>query len=128
MLITLSSSKTVADVVTALEAAIPANQFGLMQIHNIKATMAKKGVEFDHECLIIELCQPNKAKQILDQNISISTVLPCRISVYEERGKTTLSTVKPTTLIEMFNAPELAGVAQEIEEAMVKIMQEAAAG
>jgi hypothetical protein len=35
--------------------------------------------------------------------------------------------LKPTTLLAMFNAPELEGVAREVEATIVKIMNEAAA-
>ena len=37
--------------------------------------------------------------------MSVSTALPCRISIYEEGGKTVLATLKPTTLLAMFNTP-----------------------
>jgi uncharacterized protein (DUF302 family) len=99
-----------------------------MQVHNLKETMAKKGVTFTRECLIFEVCQPQQAKTVLDRNMSISTALPCRISVYEEEGKTVLATLKPTTLLTMFNEPQLEKVAQEVENTIVKIMNEAASG
>lgn len=127
MLIKLSTGKTVSEAAAALQAAVLANNFGVMQVHNLKETMAKKGVELASECLIIEVCQPHQAKTVLDQNIGISTALPCRISIYEEGGKTILATLKPTTLLAMFNAPQLAEVAQEVEDTIVKIMKEAAA-
>jgi uncharacterized protein (DUF302 family) len=69
-----------------------------------------------------------QAKKVLDQNMSISTALPCRISIYEENGKTILATFKPTTLMGMFNTPQLEGVAPEVENTIVKIMKEAASG
>ena len=97
-----------------------------MQVHNLKETMAKKGVEFARECLIFEVCQPQQAKKVLDENMSVSTALPCRISIYEEGGKTILATLKPTTLLAMFNMPQLKAVAQEVEDTIVKIMQKAA--
>ena len=128
MLVTLSSDKTVSETAAALQAAVQANRFGVMQVHNLKETMAKKGVEFVHECLIFEVCQPQQAKKVLDENMSISTVLPCRISIYEEGGKTILATLKPTMLLAMFNARHLEGVAQEVEATIVKIMKEAASG
>src|ERR1019366_5405663 len=128
MLVTLSSDKTVSETAAALQAAVQANRFGVMQVHNLKETMMKKGVEFARECLIFEVCQPQQAKKVLDENMSISTVLPCRISIYEEGGKTILATLKPTSLLAMFNMPQLEGVAQEVEDTIVKIMKEAAAG
>jgi len=126
MLITLSTDKSVSEAAIALQAAVEANHFGVMQVHNLKETMTKKGVEFESECLIFEVCQPQQAKRVLDQNMSVSTALPCRISIYEEGGKTILATLKPTTLLALFNAPQLEGVAQEVEHTIVKIMKEAA--
>ena len=128
MLVKLSTDKTVSETAAALQAAVEANHFGVMQVHNLKETMVKKGVDFAHECLILEVCQPQQAKKVLDQDMSISTALPCRISVYEEGGKTILATLKPTTLLAMFSAPQLKGVAQEVEDTIVKIMKEAASG
>jgi len=127
MLFKVPTDKTVSETAAALQAAVQANHFGVMQVHNLKETMAKKGVEFAHECLIFEVCQPQQAKNVLDQNMSVSTALPCRISIYEEGGKTMLATLKPTTLLALFNVPQLAAVAQEVENTIVKIMQEASA-
>ena len=126
MLVKLSTDKTVSEAAAALHAAVQANHFGVMQVHNLKETMAKKGVEFARECLIFEVCQPQQAKKVLDQNMSVSTALPCRISIYEEGGKTILATLKPTILLAMFDTPQLEGVAQEVEDTLVKIMNEAA--
>ena len=126
MLIKLSTDKSVSEAAIALQAAVEANHFGVMQVHNLKETMVKKGVEFAHECLIFEVCQPQQAKRVLDQDMSISTALPCRISIYEESGKTILATLKPTILLAMFNTPQLEGVAQDVEDTIVKIMKEAA--
>ncbi|CAN5363716.1 DUF302 domain-containing protein [soil metagenome] len=128
MLIKLTTEKTLSAAADALQAAVQANHFGVMQVHNLQETMVKKGVEFAHECLIFEVCQPQQAKKVLDKNMSVSTALPCRISIYKEDGKTTLASLKPTTLLAMFHTPELEGLAQEVEDTILKIMQEAASG
>jgi uncharacterized protein (DUF302 family) len=126
MLSKISSDKTVSEAAAALQAAVKANHFGVMQVHNLKETMEKKGVEFPRECLIFELCQPQQPKKVLDENMSVSTALPCRISM--ESGKTILATLKPTALLAMFNAPHLDSVAREVETTIVKIMKEAPSG
>jgi uncharacterized protein (DUF302 family) len=128
MLVTVSTDKSVSDAAAALQAAVQANHFGVMQVYNLKETMAKDSVKFERECLIFEVCQPQQAKKVLDQNMSVSTALPCRISIYEENGKAILATLKPTTLLAMFNTPQLEGVAREVEDTIVKIMKEAASG
>ncbi|MBU4257550.1 MAG: DUF302 domain-containing protein [Proteobacteria bacterium] len=111
MLIKVTTDKTVSETAAALQAAVEANHFGVMQVHNLKESMMKKGVDFAHECLIFEVCQPKQAKKVLVENMSLSTALPCRISIYEEDGNTVLATLKPTVLLGMFKVPELADVA-----------------
>jgi uncharacterized protein (DUF302 family) len=60
--------------------------------------------------------------------MGVSTALPRRISIYEEGGKTILASLKSTTLLALFNAPQLKGAAQEVEHTIVKNMKEAASG
>jgi len=127
MLIKMESKKSLDQVCQDLEKSVMANKFGVMAIHNLNETMAKKGVQFDRPCRIYEVCNPHQAKRVLEKNIDISTFLPCRISVFTEGGQVVLTTLKPTELISHFNAPELKPVAQEVEESLTKIMREAAA-
>jgi uncharacterized protein (DUF302 family) len=126
MLFKLPTDKSVTEAAAALHVAVQANHFGVMQVHNLQETMVKKGVEFARECLIFEVCQPQQAKKVLEQNMSVSTALPCRISIYEEGGRTILATLKPTVMLAMFQTPQLAGVAQEVEDTIFTIMKEAA--
>ncbi len=55
---------------------IPEHAFGVMQIHNVRWNLAKKGVGFDREVRIFEVCHPPRAKQALETDILISAVLP----------------------------------------------------
>jgi len=114
MLVKFSTNKIASEAAAALQTAVQPNQFGVMQVHNLKETMSKKNVEFAHECLIFEVRQPQQAKKVLDQNMSASTALPCGISIYEEDGKTILASLRPTTLPALFNTPQLTDVAQEV--------------
>ena len=125
MLIKISTDKTVPQVVAALRLAVPANNFAIMQIHDLKESMKKNGLDFVRQCQVVEVCQPQQAKKVLEHNMSISTALPCRISIYEEDGKTVLATLKPTTLLAMFDTPQLSGAAKEVEDAIVKMMMQA---
>jgi uncharacterized protein (DUF302 family) len=125
MLYEIESKKTIDQVCQDLEKAVANHKFGVMTVHNLKETMKKKGVEFDPECRIFEVCNPHQAKKVLEKNLGISTALPCRISVFIEAGKVKLATLKPTALISQFNIPELQPVAKEVEEALIQIMKEA---
>jgi uncharacterized protein (DUF302 family) len=126
MLFEIKSAKTIDQVCQDLEKAVVEHKFGVMTVHNLKETMKRKGVEFDPECRIFEVCNPQHAKQVLEKNMQISTALPCRISVFTEEGKVRLATLKPTALISNFNVPELQSVAREVEATLIQIMREAA--
>ncbi len=126
MLHVVQSKKPLDTVVQDLEAAVTRHKFGVLGVHDLKETMAKKGVAFARECRILEVCNPHQAKKVLEANLEISTALPCRISVYEEGGVTKLATIKPTSMIALYPNPELRGVAGEVEATLNRIMEEAA--
>ena len=126
MLHIVDSQKSLDRVAKDLEEAVVRHKFGVLGVHDLKATMAKKGVTFERECRIFEVCNPQQAKTVLERNMEISTALPCRVSVYEEGGKTRLATIKPTAMIALYRTPELKGVAEEVEATIAAIMAEAA--
>ena len=104
------------------------HKFGVLATHNLREKMEGKGVPFARECRVIEVCNPQQAAAVLSQAIEISTALPCRISVYEEGGRTMLATIKPTALLTLFGVPGAVAAAQEVEDTMVAIMDEACRG
>jgi len=126
MLHIVESRKPLDRVAKDLEEAVARHQFGVLDVHDLKATMAKKGVDFGPECRIFEVCNPHQAKKVLEANLEISTALPCRISLYEEGGVRKLATIKPTTLIGLYSTPGLRAVAQAVEATLEAIMAEAA--
>lgn len=127
MLYVREAAGSIGEVAEKLERAAADNQFGVLGVHDLKEKMNAKGVPFDCECRIFEVCNPGKAKTVLEADMSISNALPCRISVYEEEGKVKVSTLKPTDLLALFNRPELEPVAKEVEEALVRIIEAACA-
>lgn len=110
------------DIVQKIEQAAKDNDFGVLDIHDLKQKMAVKGVDFGPQCRIVEVCNPLKAKEVLENNMEISTALPCRISVYEEDGKVKIATIRPTFMLGLFDSPQLKPVAQNVEETMIKII------
>lgn len=125
MLFSLSTDKPLAAVSEALQAAVLARKFGVMLVYDIPQVMEKKGVSFERECLIFEICEPHHAKEVLYSDMRIATALPCRIALYREGDRTVLASLRPTLLLQMFNVPALAHIAEEIEEAIKAMMQDA---
>ena len=86
--------------------------------------MQSKGIDFDTPCRIFEVCNPQSAANVLRVNMDIATSLPCRLAIYTDRttGKTVISTVKPSKLIDMYESPGAEEEAKEIEATMTSIL------
>jgi uncharacterized protein (DUF302 family) len=126
MLFEILSEKNLEAIDMGLQEAAARHQFGILAVHNLKETMAKKGVDFAGECLVYEVCNPHQAKKVLEANGAVSTALPCRISVYRSPQGYKLATILPTALMKIFATPSLLPVAREVEEVIVAMMREAA--
>jgi uncharacterized protein (DUF302 family) len=122
----VESKKSLSEVARDFEAAVQKNKFGVMGVHDLKAKLNEKGVDFDRECRVYEICNPHQAKKVLDRNMEISTALPCRVSLFSTGTGVALATIRPTALLDLFKTPELGEVAREVEDVIVKIMDEAA--
>lgn len=126
MVHTVPSHRTLDEIEQALQASAARHKFGILATHDLRETMRKKGVEFNNDCRIYEVCNPVQAKKVLEANGAVSTALPCRISVYGTPGGYTLATLLPTQVMQMFGSPGLGEVAQEVETVLKEMMADAA--
>lgn len=126
MLFELESQKDPAAIGRGLQDAAARHGFGIVATHNLKEMMANKGVAFDGECVVYEVCNPAQAKRVLEANGAVSTALPCRISVYRGPNGCKLATILPTAMMKIFASPSLLPVAREVEQVIVAMMREAA--
>jgi uncharacterized protein (DUF302 family) len=125
MLYIKETNKSIDEVCNKIQEAAAQNKFGVLGIIDIKEKMAAKGVQFGPQCRIIEVCNPAQAKTVLEKNMTISSALPCRISVYQEAGKVKVITMLPTVMLRLFNNPELEPVAKDVEAAITRIIDSA---
>ncbi len=125
-MISYTTRKPLETVSKDLEAAITANGFSNLGVHDLQAKLAAKGLALDRACRVYEVCNARQAKTVLEKDITIATALPCRIALYEKGDHVELSTIEPTMLLGMFNRPELAPVARDVEETLKRIMATAA--
>ena len=122
----VETPKSVEQAVADLQAAVQRHMVGVLQIHNLQETLKKKGVDFPNACQILEICNPQRAKEVLTEDMELNMALPCRVSVYSEGGRTKIGMIKPTTMLKaLSDSPSLARVAQDVEEAITKMIDEA---
>jgi len=126
MLYIVETKKDVDTAARDLEEAVKRNKFGVLHVHDLQKTLKEKGVDFPNACKILEVCNPQRATQVLTSNMAVNMALPCRISVYREGGKTKIGMIRPTALLALFpGAPELKPVAEEVERETVRMIDEA---
>jgi len=122
----VESSKTFEQAATDLEAAVKANQFGVLHIHDLGNTLRSKGVDFAEQCRVFEVCNPAQAGKVLSTDMRLNMALPCRISVYTEQGKTKIGMIKPVPMLAALSQDaSLVQVAKEVETSIKKMMDEA---
>jgi uncharacterized protein (DUF302 family) len=126
MLIEIESQKSIDEICAAMEPVVQKHKFGVMTVHNLRETMANKGVTFGRDCYIFEICNPHIAKSVLEAKPEVSSALPCRVSVFQSGEKVKIVTMKPTEMLGLFGVADLDPVAQEVEDTIRTIMQEVA--
>jgi len=92
-------------------------------VHDLKATMDKFGYDV-RNVKVFELCHPEHAIQILeqDQERVVSSMMPCRVSIYEKSdGKTYVSWMNTSLMGNMMGGivADVMGVASAESEAMI---------
>jgi len=123
MLHKVESRKRLSEVAQDLEAACQKYKFA---IHDLKEEMKQKGIKFNLHCLVYEVSSPHQGGEGSEANGEMSAALPCRVSVYRQGSGVTLVAIRPTAAVEVFHAPQLRSMAEEVEAVMLKIMDEAA--
>ncbi|KIL72385.1 DUF302 domain-containing protein [Bacillus badius] len=107
------------EAIVQLEEALTGETFGVLWQLDIQKKLQEKGVGFDKKFIILEVCNPQEAKKVLEEENLAGYFLPCKIVVYEENGQTKIGMPKPTTLISMLENDKLKEVAQGIENRLI---------
>jgi uncharacterized protein (DUF302 family) len=121
----VESKKSLEQASTDLEVAVKNHKFGVLHVHDIGATLRGKGLEFAEECKVFEVCNPGQALKVMATDMSLNMALPCRISVYTEKGKTKIGMIKPEQMLTMLSKDVgLNKIAKEVEADMIKMIDE----
>lgn len=122
----VSTTKSFAEASQDLEQAVKTHGFGVLHVHDLGATLRAKGVPFTEECRVFEVCNPIQAAKVLSADMRLNMALPCRISVFTDKGQTMIGLIKPEALLSSLSTdPALRSVAHEVEEVTIKMIEAA---
>ena len=120
------SEKSFDQAVADLEKAVVKHGFGVLYIHDLGGTLRKKGQDFTEACKVFEVCNPKQAAKVLSADMRLNMALPCRISVYTEKGITKIGLIKPAVMLSsLSDDPGLAKVAAEVEQKTIQMVDDA---
>ena len=117
------SEKSVQEVVNKIQQVISNYKFGVLHIHNVKETLNSKGINFKNECQILDICNPLVANEFLSSDMSLSSIMPCKISIYKEDGETTIAVNSLVQLVDDIN-PDMVELAQDTQKTILKIIED----
>ena len=117
------SNKSVQEVVDNLKGVASKYKYGIQHIHDVKENLKAKGIDFKNECQIVDICNPIVAEQFLSEDMSLSIIMPCKISVYTQGGDTMIAMNSLVQLVDDIN-PDMTEIAQKVQEQLLQIMDE----
>lgn len=122
----IQSEKSFETAATDLEAAVKKHGFGVLHVHDLGTTLRNKGVDFKESCKVFEVCNPKQAASVLSVDMNLNMALPCRVSVFTEKGQTKIGFIKPAAMLSGLSKDEsLRQTAKEVETSLLKMVDEA---
>ena len=109
-----------------LEHAVKRLGFGVLHVHDLAATLRGKGIAFEEQCKVFEVCNPQQAAKVLAADMRLNMALPCRVSVFTDNGSTKIGLIKPVQMLSALSPdPALLQVAKEVEEKIIRMVDAA---
>ena len=121
----VETDKSFDQAAAALEVAVESNGFGVLHVHDLGGTLRGKGIAFEDQCKVFEVCNPTKAAGVLSADMRLNMALPCRISVYTEKGRTKIGLIKPKQMLSALSQDaSLVQVAKEVEKKTIQMVED----
>ena len=117
------TDKSVQEVIDSLKEITSKYKYGIQHIHNVKETLKSKGIDLGNECQIVDICNPIVAQKFLSEDMSLSIIMPCKISVYTQDGETMIAMNSLVQLVDDIN-PDLIELAQKTQQQLLQIIDE----
>lgn len=124
---TVETELPLEEAAKKVESSLKEKGFGVLWSFNVKDKLQEKGLDFNQNYLILEVCNPKEAKAILEHNSKAIYFLPCKVVLFEDEGKTKIGTVKLTTLMGLVEDESIMKLAEEIEKTMAECIDNSVA-
>ncbi len=89
----IASDRPIEAIAQDVPGACAANKFSLLTTYAYHDILAEKGFPIERKAFVYEICQARTASLMLTGHPEFALFMPCKIALYEDGGKTILSTM-----------------------------------
>jgi uncharacterized protein (DUF302 family) len=94
------SSNSIESISAKVPGLCDQHKFALLQTYVYHEIVESKGFPIKRKVFIYEICQAKTAAGMLTDNPEFSIFMPCKLSIYEENGKTVISTMNMEIMLD----------------------------
>lgn len=109
------SNRSIEDITKNVNKECENHKFALLQTYIYHEIVESKGFPIKRKVFIYEVCQAKTASIMLTDNPEFSIFMPCKLAIYENEGKTIISTMNMEIMLKAVESkPALYEEATEI--------------
>ncbi|KAJ4460997.1 hypothetical protein PAPYR_2858 [Paratrimastix pyriformis] len=120
------SNKSFEQLCSDLEASVRRHSYGVLHQGNTGDTLRSKGIAFTEQVKQFDICNPQVASRVLSTDMRLGMVMPCRMTVWTNQGKTHIGMVPPTAMLALISHDTaLTQVASAVDADLQAILDDA---
>lgn len=121
-----STDKSFSEAVRDLQHAVSDHGFGVLHQYDFQQVLAARGYPIGDACMVLEICQPELASEVLNADMRVNLALPCRMSVFTRDGQTWIGMLSPEQLLALVPTDaDIGEVAHAVEQTARRIIDDA---
>jgi uncharacterized protein (DUF302 family) len=100
----ITSTQSIGNVSGKMPSACEKYKFALLQTYVYHEIVESKGFPIKRKVFIYEICQAKTAAAMLTDFPHFSIFMPCKIAIYEDNGKTSISTMNMEIMLKAIDS------------------------
>ena len=120
---TVETKKSLDSATRAISKNLRDMGFGILGSLDFKKILKEKGLRFDDNYRLLEVCNPKLAMQVLQANPDFGLLLPCTIAIYQKNKSSFISLAKPSSILGLMSENNVQFLAKEIEEKLTSVVE-----
>ena len=112
------TSKSFEEALVALRETLKERQFGVLWELNFRDKFAEKGFEYGKNHMILEVCNPKIAIEILNAKPDMAYFLPCKMMIRDDGDSVVVGMIKPEALVDIMGEDSIKEAALMVEKTL----------